>query len=42
MAFVKVCGIQTHDEASAALACGATALGVLTRCRTRPPSYPLR
>jgi phosphoribosylanthranilate isomerase len=29
MAFVKVCGIQTHDEASAALACGATALGVL-------------
>ncbi len=29
MAFVKVCGIQTHEEASAALACGATALGVL-------------
>jgi phosphoribosylanthranilate isomerase len=29
MAFVKVCGVQTHDEASAALACGATALGVL-------------
>jgi phosphoribosylanthranilate isomerase len=29
MVFVKVCGIQTPDEASAALAYGATALGVL-------------
>jgi phosphoribosylanthranilate isomerase len=29
MPLVKVCGIQTHDEASAALACGATALGFL-------------
>jgi phosphoribosylanthranilate isomerase len=29
MTFVKICGIQTHDEAHAALACGATALGFL-------------
>ena len=29
MVFVKVCGIQTWEEAGAALACGATALGFL-------------
>ena len=29
MVFVKVCGIRTWDEAGAALACGATALGFL-------------
>jgi phosphoribosylanthranilate isomerase len=29
MAFVKMCGIQSFEEASAALACGATALGFL-------------
>ena len=29
MVFVKVCGIQTFDEAGAALDCGATALGFL-------------
>jgi phosphoribosylanthranilate isomerase len=29
MAFVKVCGIRTLEEASAALDCGATALGFL-------------
>ena len=29
MAFVKVCGIQTRQEARAALDCGATALGFL-------------
>jgi phosphoribosylanthranilate isomerase len=29
MAFIKVCGIQTRDEADAALGCGATALGFL-------------
>jgi phosphoribosylanthranilate isomerase len=29
MVFVKVCGIRTRDEAGAALACGATALGFL-------------
>src|SRR3712207_3463682 len=29
MVFVKVCGIQTWEEAVAALDCGATALGFL-------------
>jgi phosphoribosylanthranilate isomerase len=29
MAFVKICGIQSFEEASAALDCGATALGFL-------------
>jgi phosphoribosylanthranilate isomerase len=29
MAFVKICGIQTSEEARAALDCGATALGFL-------------
>ena len=29
MVFVKVCGIQTREEADAALDCGATALGFL-------------
>jgi phosphoribosylanthranilate isomerase len=29
MAFVKVCGIQSFEEASVALGCGATALGFL-------------
>src|ERR671917_2934618 len=29
MAFVKMCGIQSFEEARAALACGATALGFL-------------
>jgi phosphoribosylanthranilate isomerase len=29
MAFVKICGIRTGEEASAALDCGATALGFL-------------
>ncbi len=29
MAFVKVCGIQSFEEARAALDCGATALGFL-------------
>jgi hypothetical protein len=29
MTFVKICGIQTHDEAHAAFACGAMALGFL-------------
>ena len=29
MAFVKICGLQTWEEASAALDCGATALGFL-------------
>ena len=29
MAFVKVCGIQSREEADAALDCGATALGFL-------------
>ncbi len=29
MVFVKVCGIRTREEASAALDCGATALGFL-------------
>jgi phosphoribosylanthranilate isomerase len=29
MVFVKVCGIRTWDETSAALGCGATALGFL-------------
>jgi phosphoribosylanthranilate isomerase len=29
MSFVKICGIQTYEEARAALDCGATALGYL-------------
>lgn len=29
MPFVKICGIQTYEEAKAALDCGATALGFL-------------
>ena len=29
MAFVKICGIRSGEEARAALDCGATALGVL-------------
>ena len=29
MVFVKVCGIQTREEADVALDCGATALGFL-------------
>ena len=29
MAFVKICGIQSFEEARAALDCGATALGFL-------------
>ena len=29
MPFVKICGIQTYEEACAALDCGATALGML-------------
>ncbi len=29
MAFVKVCGIRTREDADAALGCGATALGFL-------------
>jgi phosphoribosylanthranilate isomerase len=29
MPFIKICGIQTYEEAAAALHCGATALGFL-------------
>ena len=42
MAFVKMCGIQSFEEASAALACGATALGFHCASSARSSASPSR